>query len=1189
MEPIPGYKLIERLGGGGFGEVWKAEAPGGILKAIKFVHGTLHSATDSDDSSAVQQELKSLNRVKSVRHPYILSLERYDIIDGQLMIVMELADRNLWDRFKESQGQGQIGIPREELLNYMEEAAEALDLMNIQYGLQHLDIKPQNLFLVYNHCKVADFGLVKDLEGMNTQVTGGVTPVYAAPETFDGVITRYCDQYNLAIVYQELLTGERPFNGTNLRQLLMQHLTAAPELKSLPASDRPIVARALSKKPEDRYPSCSDMVQELRQAALRAAPLQADSRPIALIPRPEAPPPTPVPAPEPVELPPPLEAQDTPVPVKAASPPLAPPTRQPPSAQAEKKPAAQPPSSPATVKKPQPLPSSFQGEKKPAVIAEPPPRPQRQEITGPGVLVPALVIGVGGIGLRVLKQLRQALHERCGPPPVIPHIQLLYVETDPDAARAAFIGRPEAVLQEEEIVLARLNKPSHYLRPARGRIAIENWLNMNMLCRVPRNQVTADGLRILGRLAFADNYRAILTKLKTDLAEIASPQTLTAADRHTRLGVRTSRPQVWVVTSLGGGSGSGMFIDLAYVVRRQLDQLGVLDPEVNGLFLLPSADRNARKSPALVNAFAALTELHHFSSPKTAYSAAFDEGEDGFLERAAPFKRCVMAALPEEALDPGPTEDALARASDYLCRDLLSPLGRSTATARAEHPAEGQETACQTFGSYVFASPRRLLLERVSGGLVGRMVHGWLTAERTLVKAVRLRLTERLRQLELEPEHLIASLQAACQHSLRQEPEVIFHQRIEQHYGAGGTEDPTRALKARTALEEIIGQPQEEDDPEPARSPLSDALDAAARELRKKWEQKLLDLVRSLVDDPRFRVVGAEEAGLQITTLLEEVVEHQQTLLQELLERAGTAYEAIDDLTTNLRKGSWWPGRTGRMADELRNALEEYPKARYQGMVLESLLEVYGKLLKRLPQHLEEVTFSRQRLTDWQRALDKHGPDGVAPARLSPGRHFLPGNCQTVDEAVDLLLGGVTADDVRQFDAQVQELIRSKFKSLPAVCLSTDDIWYDFQRQVRALAEAQLNDRLGEASAAAAYLEQHGGEGDLQTDLQAALQEAEPLLPGKRYGGPELCQVLVPADAAGDALGQEVQAIVHDAEVIAVPNGSDVYFYRERPNVPLGELPQLGLLAEEVYKQMTAGGQFTPHTRTDIGEWLPAS
>src|SRR4029450_9604181 len=149
-----------------------------------------------------------------------LSLERYDIIDGQLLIVMELADRNLWDRYKECRTQGLPGIPRDELLGYMEECAEALDLMNQEYQLQHLDIKPQNLFLVHNHVKVADFGLVKDLEGSQASVTGGITPVYAAPETFDGKVSRFSDQYSLAIVYQELLTGVRPFSGTTLETLI---------------------------------------------------------------------------------------------------------------------------------------------------------------------------------------------------------------------------------------------------------------------------------------------------------------------------------------------------------------------------------------------------------------------------------------------------------------------------------------------------------------------------------------------------------------------------------------------------------------------------------------------------------------------------------------------------------------------------------------------------------------------------------------------------------------------------------------------------------------------------------------------------------------------------------------------------------------------------------------------------------
>src|SRR5438034_10412657 len=253
-EPIPGYKLLERLGRGGFGEVWKCEAPGGIHKAIKFVYGDLDTA--GDDGKPAEQEFKALARVKQVRHPFILSLERFDVIEGQLVIVMELADRNLWDRFRECRNQGLPGIPRDELLRYLEEAAEALDLMNSEYKLQHLDIKPQNLFLVHNHIKVADFGLVKDFEGMVASLTGGVTPIYAAPETFEGYVSRFSDQYSLSIVYQEMLTGHRPFTGTNVRQLILQHMQATPDVSALPAEDQPIILRALAKQPDDRHPSC---------------------------------------------------------------------------------------------------------------------------------------------------------------------------------------------------------------------------------------------------------------------------------------------------------------------------------------------------------------------------------------------------------------------------------------------------------------------------------------------------------------------------------------------------------------------------------------------------------------------------------------------------------------------------------------------------------------------------------------------------------------------------------------------------------------------------------------------------------------------------------------------------------------------------------------------------------------------
>ncbi len=273
-EPLPGYRLINPLGTGGFGEVWKCEAPGGLYKAIKFVYGNLNSM--DTDAARAEQERSALNRVKEVRHPFVLSIEQIQNIDGELVIITELADKSLHDLFVEQQAAGMVGIPREDLLRYMRDAAEALDHMNEKYNLQHLDIKPRNLFLVSDRVKVADFGLVKHLE-RQSGILASVTPLYASPETFNGKISQHSDQYSLAIVYHELLTGQRPFNGKNARQLAMQHTQQEPELRSLPEVERPVVARALAKDPEKRYPNCLAFIKALYNAS---PPVKAPAVPV---------------------------------------------------------------------------------------------------------------------------------------------------------------------------------------------------------------------------------------------------------------------------------------------------------------------------------------------------------------------------------------------------------------------------------------------------------------------------------------------------------------------------------------------------------------------------------------------------------------------------------------------------------------------------------------------------------------------------------------------------------------------------------------------------------------------------------------------------------------------------------------------------------------------------------------------
>jgi serine/threonine protein kinase len=284
-EPIPGYRLLAQLGCGGFGEVWKCTAPGGVPKAIKFVYGNL----DSVEGSAAQahEEWKSVLRVKDLRHPFLLGIDRVESVGGELVMVMELADTSLNDVLVQRQKAGAPGIARGELLRYMAETAEVLDLLNRKHGLLHLDIKPRNIFILCDHVKVGDFGLVADVGACSGNLQSAVTPLYAAPEVFLGKASVWSDQYSLACCYVELLTGQLPFAGLNSRQLLMQHLHDDPDLSALPASDQAVIARALSKDAEQRYPSCSEMHAALIAASTPAAtaastlPAVAPAAPVA--------------------------------------------------------------------------------------------------------------------------------------------------------------------------------------------------------------------------------------------------------------------------------------------------------------------------------------------------------------------------------------------------------------------------------------------------------------------------------------------------------------------------------------------------------------------------------------------------------------------------------------------------------------------------------------------------------------------------------------------------------------------------------------------------------------------------------------------------------------------------------------------------------------------------------------------
>jgi serine/threonine-protein kinase len=256
------YRLEERLGRGGMGEVWRAHDQ----RLQRTVAMKLIAPQFADDPEFLVRFLREAQSIARINHPNVVAVLDYGEADEKPFIVMEYVPGEPLTTIT-----GQPVDP-DRVVAIMVQAASAAGAAHAQ-GIVHRDIKPGNILVTEEgNAKLVDFGIAAAQWSDRLTATGATigSPHYISPEQVSGErATPPSDVYSLGVVLYELLTGTRPFEGEVMTAVAMAHIQQEPEppsarVKGLDPSFDAVVLKCLAKKPEQRFEDGNALAQALQ-------------------------------------------------------------------------------------------------------------------------------------------------------------------------------------------------------------------------------------------------------------------------------------------------------------------------------------------------------------------------------------------------------------------------------------------------------------------------------------------------------------------------------------------------------------------------------------------------------------------------------------------------------------------------------------------------------------------------------------------------------------------------------------------------------------------------------------------------------------------------------------------------------------------------------------------------------------